>query len=599
MLAKHKAKYKGCFTSMNILAFSREVFASRPGVIAAICGLFFLAGVLELLSIAMVLPVLMGLFSASGEAGFAGEIIAAIGLSGLSLSGALILISVFMLLRGLLIQRVDFIMAGLARDLEVEIRGALFSSFLQAGWPYLVKQDLGRIQNLILRESEKYSIAIQKLGQFLSAALIAGILILSSVMVSWQMAAMFAVAVLPYMVLTRLVSKRISACAKRRVTAAGEVSAQIAESVMHLKYIKASSLEDRTSAQFMARVSEYAGHFYNIMCYTRFIKNFPEIFGVLMISVLIIVSHSLMGQNPADMVFFLLLMFRGYRQVSGVQTVLASLVENIPSYETCLRFIRDARENRENRGQGRDFDARSLRIGIRNLSFSYRDDAPPVLQDINLDIPETGLVAFAGPSGSGKTTLADLLLGLMPPQKGDILINGDLGMSEINLEQWRGRIGYVPQEPFLIYGTIRENILLHATDRTDARLHAVAALARVDEFVRDLPGQYETPLGLINTGLSGGQKQRIALARALAHDPLFLILDEATSALDARTEKDIREAVKNISRTRPVLMIAHSLEMLKEADIIHVLEKGRILESGSYESLIDQKGALWRLQGVL
>ncbi|MCI5060212.1 MAG: ABC transporter ATP-binding protein/permease, partial [Alphaproteobacteria bacterium] len=490
--------------------------------------------------------------------------------------------------------------AKVARDLELEVRTELFSSFINTSWSFIQSQELGKIPNLLLRETEKYSTAIQQLGKFLSACLIAGILVISSVFASWQLALLFVSAVLPYFLLTRLINKRVSTHAKKRIVEANSMSAQISENIMHLKYVKASALEDLIASKFSQNVKKYASHCFKIACYMRFIKNFPEIFGVLIIAALIIYSHSYMGLKTADIIFFLLLMFRGYRQISGVQTILSSMIENIPSYEICQNMIQQSLNNKEKISGKKENLINKIKISLKGLVFSYDRASTPTLKNINLNLPENGLIAFVGLSGAGKTTLADLVLGLISPQEGSITIDGKQSLHDMNLQDWRQKIGYVPQEPFLISGTIGENILLHAQDKTDAHLHKIAKLAKLDQFIEDLPEKYDTHLNLVNTGISGGQKQRIALARALAHKPSLLILDEATSALDAQTAKDIRETIKDISNSIPVLMIAHSLDMIKQADIIHVMENGQIIESGQYDKLTkNKKGAFYALQNTL
>lgn len=570
---------------MSFFKFLKDVFFSRPAIALLVSAFFFLAGILELFSMAMVLPVLMDLFSSTEKTGLAYELTQFIGFSDISFGQALIFISVFMSLRGVLIFIADFVMVKVARDLEVEMRSSLFTSLVQANWLYIQRQNLGNVPNLILRETEKYAVAIQKLGQFLSSFFIAGVLITTSVIASWQLAALFVLSVSPYLVFSRFLSKKISIHAKKRLGEANQVSAQMSENLVHLKYIKSSALEDQVSARFIRSVKAYADHFFKVMFHARLIKNFPEIFGVLIISLLIFYSHHSMGLQPADIVFFLLLMFRGYRQISGVQTVLSSVLENIPSFEICENFLEDSQAHKEQPHGTTQNIAEPLHLRLDNVTYTYPSRDKPILSAFDLQLPQRGLVAFIGTSGAGKTTVVDLLLGLIEPQDGRVLLNEDIALSSISYEAWRARIGYVPQDPFLVSGSIRDNILLHATDKSEGHLVSVAKMARVDDFVADLPDGYDTHLGFVNTGLSGGQKQRIALARALAHDPSILILDEATSALDPQTEADIRGAVKSISQSKLVVMIAHSMEMVKEADVIYFMANGTVLAAGSYEDL--------------
>lgn len=578
---------------MTFYSFFRDVFLSRPLFALFISGLFFLAGILELVSMALVLPVFMQLLGGSQDAGIAANLIGFIGFSDVSLPEALFFISLLMVFRGILMLLADFAMAKLARDLEIEVRVSLYSSFVKSTWSYILSQDLGRMPNIILREPEKYSIAVQKLGQFLSALFISAVLIGSSILVSWQLLLLFSVAVLPYFILTRFLNKRVLNHSQKRLMNANKLSSHISESLMHLKYIKASSLEKSEIDRFSSRVKGYANHFFKIICYMRFIKNFPEIFGIVIISGLVILAHESLGDKPADIIFFLLLMFRGYRQISGLQTILSSLIENIPSYEMCQKFIKECVEKVE-RLKGDDLQGQ-IHLKVKDVSFGYDNAQDLVLKSVNLDLPVKGLVAFAGASGAGKTTLVDILLGLYPQKSGEISVSERGSLSNIDVSQWRKSIGYVPQEPFLISGSIKDNILIHSEDKSEENLLSAAKKAKVDHFVEEFPDGFNTNVGLINTGLSGGQKQRIALARALAHETNILILDEATSALDAQTAQDIKEALLEISKQKLVVIIAHSADMLKAADLIYTLDKGEVKEQGNYENLMSNRGALWEL----
>jgi len=571
---------------MIFFEFLKNIFRSKPLIIFTVSILFFVAGLLELFSLAMILPVLSQLFDSSQTSGLAGELLKYVGLTEPSMSSALIFITILMSIRGLLILIADLVMAKVARDLEVEVRESIFTSLLGVSWEYAQSLDLGRLPNLILRETEKYSISIQKLGQFLSSFLIASILVITSMFASWKLAILFVLAIFPYLVIVRMLNQKIAVHAQERIEEANKISSQTSENLMHLKYIKSSALSAQVSNRFNTSVKKYAHQFFMVMCYVRFIKNFPEIFGVIIIAVLVYYAHSQMGLVPSDIVFFLLLMFRGYRQISGVQTILSSLVENIPSYKTCSDFIRDANRHKELQLDKPHKKETLPDIKIENVTYAYPSRHEPAIRNINLHLPSKGLVVFAGKSGAGKTTLIDLLLGLITPKKGCVYIDKNYKLSDISILEWRHNIGYVPQDPFLIAGTIRENISLHSGNAPSEQIERISKNAGINKFISELPDGYETQIGLVNTGISGGQKQRIAIARALAKDPDFLIFDEPTSALDPETARDLRDAIIGISKSKLVIMIAHSLDIMKAADSLHFMVNGEINASGTYDNLV-------------
>lgn len=240
-------------------------------------------------------------------------------------------------------------------------------------------------------------------------------------------------------------------------------------------------------------------------------------------------------------------------------------------------------------------DRLSSGFRLQNVSFKYEGSFNPyVLNNINIDIPLGKITAIVGSSGSGKTTLLKLLLSFYYPQQGDILINGEY-MNRIDVEAWRKRCGVVMQDGYIFSGSIAENITLSGEERDMERLKQAAQIACIDDFIAHLPMKYATKIGKFGMDLSGGQKQRILIARAIYKNPEFIFFDEATSSLDAGNEKEIMEKLKAFYRNRTVIIIAHRLSTVKEADNIIVLEKGHIMEQGNHKKLTVSRGLYYKL----
>lgn len=235
-------------------------------------------------------------------------------------------------------------------------------------------------------------------------------------------------------------------------------------------------------------------------------------------------------------------------------------------------------------------------IRFEDVSFAYGEQT--TLHHISLHIPAGKTVAFVGSTGSGKSTLVKLLLRFYTPASGHILLDG-VASDSLNLQDLRRVIGYVAQDSFLTDGTIADNIAYGLEQVSDADIAAAARAAEATEFIEKLPLGFATRIGERGQKLSGGQRQRLALARAILKNPPVLILDEATSAVDNETEAAIQRSLDVVSKNRTTIVIAHRLSTVRQADCIHVMEAGRIVESGSHEQLLANNGsyaALWRLQ---
>jgi ATP-binding cassette, subfamily B, bacterial len=232
------------------------------------------------------------------------------------------------------------------------------------------------------------------------------------------------------------------------------------------------------------------------------------------------------------------------------------------------------------------------------VDFSYSADAMPVLRGFHLHVPAGETHAIVGSTGAGKSTVVKLLLRLYEPTAGTVRLDG-VDVRDLTFGSLRGAMGYVGQDVFLFQGSVRENVAYGRPDAPLEEVVAAARLAEADEFVRELPRGYDTVVGERGQKLSGGQRQRLSIARAILRDPRILVLDEATSAVDNETEAAIQRSLEAVGRDRTVVVIAHRLSTVRHADRIHVLEAGRVVESGTHDELVAGGGlyaALWRVQ---
>jgi ABC-type bacteriocin/lantibiotic exporter with double-glycine peptidase domain len=235
------------------------------------------------------------------------------------------------------------------------------------------------------------------------------------------------------------------------------------------------------------------------------------------------------------------------------------------------------------------------RIAARHMTFRYGGpEAPPILDDLNFDIPPNTMVAIVGRSGSGKTTLIKCLAGLLEPTSGTILFDG-IDLKTLNYRQLRRKVGFVLQENHLFDDSVARNIAFGEEEPDMDQVMWAAQVSNAREFIERLPLGYDTKIGESGLGLSGGQKQRVAIARAVYQRPPILIFDEATSALDTESERAVKENIDQLLEGRTSFVIAHRLSTVRDADLILVLEKGKLVEQGTHDDLMKREGLYYFL----
>ena len=347
---------------------------------------------------------------------------------------------------------------------------------------------------------------------------------------------------------------------------------------------------------FIEQYADPAKKIINCYCSQFLIAQFPryafEVLafgGILFMAIYIAVIQKSYGQVIPLVGLYA---FAAYRLMPTLQMIfqdLTSIRFGLASLETIYQDYASCSHKKYNE----QIEPAPILPFLRNvefchITFQYPKAQKSVIEDLNLNIKANTTIGFVGSTGAGKTTVIDILLGLLWPNRGEIIVDGTK-LSADNLRMWQKNIGYVPQHVYLSDDTITRNIAFgvpdHEIDR-QAVQHA-AQLANIHDFITDvLPNKYETVVGERGIRLSGGQRQRIGIARALYYNPSLLVFDEATSALDGITENTILEAIYNLTHKKTMIIIAHRLSTVKECDIIYLLEHGRIVSQGTYQGLL-------------
>lgn len=313
-------------------------------------------------------------------------------------------------------------------------------------------------------------------------------------------------------------------------------------------------------------------------------------FGSIIILILYLLA-SYNGELGSILPLLSIYALAGFKLLPAFQQIYAG-VSTLRSHINAFENLQaDLESSLQKQKSGLDTSSGELKlhseITMQDVVFQYPGKTEPALNHIDITFPVNQVTGLVGASGSGKSTAIDLLLGLITPDQGELLIDGKL-LTTTDLSEWQKNIGYVPQSIFLSDASIKENIAfgLAFEDINDKQVINAAKMAHLDSFVESLPDGIDTRVGERGVQLSGGQRQRIGIARALYHDPDVLVLDEATSALDGITEKMVMDAIHDFSGRKTIIMIAHRLATVKQCDQIYLMDKGKVVDKGTFDQLM-------------
>lgn len=291
--------------------------------------------------------------------------------------------------------------------------------------------------------------------------------------------------------------------------------------------------------------------------------------------------------TPGDFFMFLGFLVGMYMPAKHFSNINQNLQRSLAAAERIFKVL-DHREHILQTKNPKILSRFRENIEFQDVSFAYKDE-DYVLKNLNFKIQNEDIVAFVGPSGAGKSTAINLLPRFFDPQKGEILIDG-VNLKEYNIKSLRSKMSMVMQDIILFNMSVRDNICYGLGEFTQAEVEKFARAAHAHDFIQELPEGYDTIVGERGVKLSGGQKQRISIARSLIKDPEILLLDEATSHLDTESEQLVQEALDKLMENRTTVVIAHRLSTVRKADLIIVLEEGRIVERGRHEELLEIPG---------
>ncbi len=491
------------------------------------------------------------------------------------------------------------LMVSISQKVLLRMRSQIFEEIQALSFRFFDQHEAGDLMSRLVNDTQVIN---QMFGEGLTRVLrmslgLAGI-VLSMLLLNWRLT-LASFAVLPLALAATVVFSRMARQAFRRTRKTiGEVSAELQENIAGVREVQAFSRELESLSEFRA-VNE-RNRVANVEAGTLMAAFMPLLDVLSTMAIAIVVGYGgylVLAFNPplvsiGVIVAFLTYVRRFYQPIREMANLYGQLQAALAGAERIFELL-DTPIEIADAPDAVELPTIQGRIEYEHVSFAYKDNEP-VLQDISFTVEPGQTVAVVGPTGAGKTTIANLLARFYDVGAGSVRVDG-YDVRKVRMRSLRQQIGIVPQDTFLFSGSVMENIRYGRLEATDEEVIAAAQLANAHQFIERLPQGYKTEVGERGATLSRGNRQLLAIARAILKDPRILILDEATSSVDTRTELAIQRALKTLLQGRTSLVIAHRLSTIRNADLVLVLDKGRIVERGTHDSLLAQGGLYHQL----
>ncbi len=511
----------------------------------------------------------------------------------ISLPNILMVICCFFLLKGAAMFINSFYEVSVRQLFILRIRMLLTRLFTRLAYKSFVNSDSGRIQNTLSGEVNKMSQAYAHYFNTIQQFVLVMIYMSFAFFVNSQFAILISAGGIVTNFLFRTIYKRTKQASRRLTSGNNQYQGLIIQYVANFKYLKASGSLTKFNTKLINTIHELEHNNKRIGRLNGIVTATREPLLILVVCAVIYLEVTLWNGTLSAILVSLLFFYRALSALVMMQSYYNNFLAVSGSMDNMTHFQEYLEANVGTDGKVR-FSRFNDRIRIEHAGFNYGDRN--IINDISLSISKNQTVAFVGESGSGKTTLVNLIAGLMPLDSGNIYVD-DISISDLNKESFQQRIGYITQEPVIFNDTIFNNVTFWAEpdEANVKRFHAALEKAAIADFVDTLPEKEKTMLGNSGINLSGGQRQRFSIARELYKDIDILVLDEATSALDSETEKSIQENIDKLKGNYTLLIVAHRLSTIRNADVIVLLDKGAIKQTGSFSELFDQSEKFKRM----
>ena len=500
-----------------------------------------------------------------------------------------------MLVRGVLLYFVELLAGVVPLRLQRTLYARGYKALLHAEYSYFTEHSIGDHINSLTDWTLRVTQLLSSFAIAVYALILVAIYLVLMLTLSWKMALMAALFVGVVTGILKMFTKGpLRAIGEEMSLKNAQLSEITHETMTGMKFIKMSAAEDVMEPRYKQRLEDKISTQIRVVTFQAFTNPFLVTSAGLFICALLFGSAYINDAQQewlSGLLMFLFLLTRLLSPISQINAARVQIFAHSFSLEMLDKFFAETTRRMQRSGSMRIKDVHNA-IEFDNVAFKYPQSDEAALRGISMKIEAGQMVAIVGPSGAGKSTLVSLLMRFFDPQSGSIKIDG-VDLRDIDIQDLRSHVSVVSQDIFIFNDTVSKNLSFAVDGVSDADIHRAAKLAAADEFITALPEGYDTKLGDRGVRLSGGQQQRIAIARAILRKPGLLVMDEATSHLDTFTERAIQNAVEEMRKDHAILVIAHRLSTIRRADVVVVLKDGLIVEQGSHDELISQKGAYW------
>lgn len=509
---------------------------------------------------------------------------------------------IIVILQGWLQRNQTIVNSQIQQNFMKALRLEVYESLLSANWNFFLKRRNSDLNHMMTTELMLISQGTQLLLRMATTIIFTLIQICFALLLSVKLTFF----VLIGGILMALFSRRFIRGAQNLGDRTNELSQNylggLSDHFNGMKDTKSNMLEQQHLSWFRALCTQMENHYIKFVRLQTTSQFFYKVTSSLLIALFVLFSIQILRAQAGQLILIVIVFSRLWPKFTSMQSNWEQIGATIPAFKKLNQLMSESKDALELQLQDpadtQNIIHLSKGMECRNLFYSYESNsANYALKDINLHIPVNSMTAIVGKSGAGKSTLIDILIGLIVPQRGEILID-DMPVTSQNMISLRNSISYVSQDPFLFHASLRENLMMLNQTATEEELWTALDFAAAADFVKMLPDGLDTIIGDRGIKLSGGERQRIVLARAILKKPSILVLDEATSALDVENELKIQTALERLKGSITLIVIAHRLSTIRNADQVIVLEKGRIVQQGGYHQLsAESKGSFSKLLG--